>query len=212
MRFLLEAPDQLGLGVLRRHPRHLLQAAALLGEQPIELFLARLHGLLAAPEVACSAADIAVPLLHGLGAPLERTLALADAPLLRLHAAAARPKLQLGRFAQLDQLLLAGEHRRLAKRFRLALRLLDDAPRDVVGGCLGRALALQFGLLSLCDATAACDKENCRQGDHEYAKHGNECHLVHIGSMLHRARAGEGKPPLFPRSADRRATLDDAPT
>jgi hypothetical protein len=30
--------------------------------------------------------------------------------------------------------------------------------------------------------------------------------------MLHRASAGEGKPPLDPRSADGRASLEFAPT
>jgi hypothetical protein len=71
-------------------------------------------------------------LLDDLGAAFERTLALADTAFLRLDAAPTGPKLELGRLPQLDELLLTGEDRRLAKGLRLPLRLLDDASRDLV--------------------------------------------------------------------------------
>jgi len=209
---LLEPANQLRLRVLGGHAGHLLEAAALLAQQTFQLLLSRLHHLLAAPKVAGATADVAVALLDGIGAALQGALALADPTLLRLDAASPVAELLLCRLSQLDQLFLAGKHGGLAERLGLTLGVLDGALGYFVGGRLGGALALELRELTRRHSRPTPQKENCRQGDDECAERGNECHLVHIGSMLHRASAGEGKPPLCPRSADRQATLEDAPT
>ena len=97
LRLLLQSADQLGLGLLGGHAGHLLEPAALLGDELLELLLPRLDELLAAAEVAGAPADLAVALLDRLDLPLEGALALVDPPLLLLHdpargrAAPARP-------------------------------------------------------------------------------------------------------------------------
>jgi hypothetical protein len=68
---------------------------------------------------------LAVALLDGFGAALERALALTDSPLLGLDATPARSQLELRRLAQLDQLFLAGEHGALAHGLGLSLGVLD---------------------------------------------------------------------------------------
>ena len=129
-----------------------------------------------------------------------------------LDRAPSLTELLLGGFAKLDQLLLPGEHRRLSQGLGFAFGFLDEALRDFVGGGLGGALAFELGPLPDGRARPSSDKEKSRQGEDEGAEHGKENHLVHSGSMLHRASAGEGKPPLGPRSAPGRAALEIAPT
>ena len=106
LRLLLEAPQELRLGVLSGHPGELLEPTALFAEQPLELLLSALHDVLAATEVARAPPDVAIALLHRLGTALERGFALAEVALFSFDRAPSRPNFLLGGFAKADQLFL----------------------------------------------------------------------------------------------------------
>jgi hypothetical protein len=111
----------------------------------VQLLLPLRDGLLATADFARAAADVLVALLHRVGPAVERALALLHPLLLGGDLVAAAPSLDLPGFAHLDQLFLAGQHRALAQRFRVALGVLPDARGDFLGsGASGREPRLLF--------------------------------------------------------------------
>ena len=159
--------------------------------------------LLAAPEVARALADLAVALLHELELAVERALALADAALLLLHRHAARAELLLGRLAELHHLFLAGDDRALARaspppaRPRRRCACAVSSAVDFAAACRSSSAARPAADARL----ASPEKEKGRRGDDERAQRGKECHFVHSIYAPPRRAAGEGRPPLRPRSA-----------
>ena len=129
LRLLLQATNELGLGVLRRHAGHLLEAAALLGDQLLELLLAVGDGLLAAAEVARAAPELLVALLEQLELAVERRLALLDPALVALDLLAALVPLLFATPRGGGSLLLAGDDGGLAEGLRFAAGFLEDAAR-----------------------------------------------------------------------------------
>ena len=83
------APHQLVLGVLRGHAGHLLEPAAFLGDQLLELLLASGDRFFAPPELARARDRVFVALFEDLELPVENGLALGDAALLALDLFAA---------------------------------------------------------------------------------------------------------------------------
>ena len=174
VRLLFQAADQLVLRVLRRHAGHLLQPAALVRDQLVELLLARLHQLFAAPEVAGALADLAVALLDELELPVEHALALGHAALLQLDRRPPRTKVLLRGLAQLHHLFLAGDDSALTRRLDLALGVGDDALRRFLGRGFRGGLAFDLGFSSDANSELATEKEKSRQGDDERAQRGIE--------------------------------------
>src|SRR5690606_6674498 len=88
-RLFLETTDQLRLGVRGREPGELLEPAALLAAQAVELGLAVVELLLPAPELAGALAEIALLVVHELELLVRLLLAVDNALLLALHFLAA---------------------------------------------------------------------------------------------------------------------------
>src|SRR5260221_424739 len=179
LRFLLQAPNQLSPGVLTGHARHLLQAPPLVGHEPLELLLTRLHELFAPAEVAGAPAEVPIPLLHQVELPVERTLALGNAALVGLDGGPSRSQLRFRRLAKLHHLLLAGDDGALARGFDLTLRVSDDAACGLFSGCTGRRLAVQLLTPSGAHAGATAANEKSPRVANEHAQRGNECQRAH---------------------------------
>jgi hypothetical protein len=162
VRLFLESPDQFVLRILRRHSRHLFQAATLVRDELLELLLARLHQLLAASEVTRALADFAIARLHQLELAIEHALALTHAPLFLLHRDAPSAKLQLGGLAQLHHLFLSRDDSALTRRLDLTLRVRDDALRGFLGSGLRGGQSFDLRFPARVDARLAAQKEKCR--------------------------------------------------
>ena len=122
-------------------PGHLLEAAALVADQLLELLLAIGDRLLAAAEVARALAELLVALLEQLELAVEHVLALDEPALFALDLFAASAHFALEVLAELDQLFLAGDDRALPEVLRLALGVADDSLGGFLGGRLRRDLS-----------------------------------------------------------------------
>ena len=201
VRFFLQPPDQLVLGVLRRHARHLLEPSPLIGHHLVQLVLPHLEQLFAATEIAGALADIAIALLHQFQLPVQRPLPVADASLLLLHERATRPQLLLGHLAQLHDFFLSRHYRAFTRVLDLALGIRDDAARGLFRRGARCRVSLDFRQAARSRAQPPTQKEKCRRGDDEHAQRGKKCHDTHVIYAPPRMSAEERIPPLLPRSA-----------
>ena len=174
LRLLLHAADQLVLRVLRRHAGHLLQPAALLADQLLELL----------PRASATVFSRRPKSLARLPSSLSRcstssnlrssiALALADAALFLLDFFAPRPRISGSTFSRsLHQLFLAGDDRALAQTSptsRSASPMMRL--RRLLGGRLRGGLPLvRFRAPR---RRPSAQKEKSRRGNDEHAKRGN---------------------------------------
>ena len=149
---LLDAVDELALGILGRETGERLEPVLDLAAHAVELLVTIGDLLLAAADLAAAARELLVPLFQRLGAAIEAELALLHAALLSLQLVAAAADLLLPALAELDQLLLAREHGGLAQRLGFALGLTDEPPGSLLGAGVGGLEASQ--LATAADARA----------------------------------------------------------
>ena len=122
VRLLLQAANELGLGVLRGHAGQLLEPAPLVA-RPASRAPARGRPTVFSRRPKSLARRLISLSRCSRSSNLRSSVAFAldDAALVALDFLAAAADLDLPRLAQLDQLFLAGDDRALAQRFRLAL-------------------------------------------------------------------------------------------
>ncbi len=142
---LFHPPHQLVLRVLGRHAGHLLEPAALVADELLQLLLAFGDRLFAASELARALAELFVALVEHLELPVEHGVALGDATLLALDFLAPAANLLLEVLAQSDHLFLPGDDGGLAEVVRVSLGFADDPLRGLLGGGLGVGLTLALG-------------------------------------------------------------------
>ena len=145
---LFHPPNKLVLRVLGRHPGHLLEPAALVADELLQLLLAFGDRLFPASKLARALAELFVALVEHLELPVEHGVALGDAALFALDFLAPAANLLLEVLAQSDHLFLAGDDGSLAEIVRVSLGVADDPLRGFLGGGLGVCLTLALGALS----------------------------------------------------------------
>ena len=121
LRGLFHPMNELGLGILGRHPGQLLDPALGLGGQSVEVLVALGLPSLAVVYIGGPGVDVLLALIEDLKLSIEDGLPLLEPLLLALDLRAPIPDLALPGLTDLHQLLAAGEDGRLAERFRLAL-------------------------------------------------------------------------------------------
>ena len=143
--FFFHPANQLVLRVLGGHAGHLLEPAALVADELLELLLALGDRLFAATEVAGAPAELFVALLEHLELAVEHGFPLGDAPLFPFDFLAPTADLLLEVLAQSDQLFFPGDDGGLAKVVRFSLGVSDDSLRGFLGGGFGGGLTFALG-------------------------------------------------------------------
>src|SRR6185437_4437517 len=133
LRLLFHPAHELVLRILRGHARHLLEPAALVAHQPLQLLLAVLNSLFAPAKVTRTFAELFVSLLQYLEFAVEHVLAFSQPALVALDFLPSPANFGLELLAMLDQFFFSRDESALPQIFRFALCLADDAPRCFFG-------------------------------------------------------------------------------
>jgi hypothetical protein len=128
-----------------RDASQLLESAALLAEELLQLLLPLDYRLFAARDGLHATGVLALTLLEQIVLAIELAFAVLDAALLALDFFAAAPDLDLPVLAELHQLFLAAQDRGLAQTLRLSLGVAEDAPGGFIGGGFRLLLPFQLG-------------------------------------------------------------------